>query len=67
MNRVNPKYILRNYMAQVAIENAQQGDFNEIDRLSHLLRRPYDEQPEMNDYANISPAWANKIVISCSS
>jgi uncharacterized protein YdiU (UPF0061 family) len=67
MNRINPKYILRTYMAQIAIEKAQKGDFNEIDRLLHLLRRPYDDQPEMNDYAKISPTWANKIVISCSS
>ena len=67
MNRINPKYILRTYMAQVAIEKAQKGDYSEIDRLLHLLRRPYDDQPEMNDYAQISPQWANKIVISCSS
>jgi uncharacterized protein YdiU (UPF0061 family) len=67
MNRINPKYILRNYMAQIAIEKAQQGDFNEIDRLLHLLRRPYDEQIEMNDYAKISPEWAKKLIISCSS
>ncbi|CAF1010961.1 unnamed protein product [Rotaria sp. Silwood1] len=67
MNRINPKYILRNYMAQVAIEKAQQGDFNEIEQLLHLLRHPYDEQPDMNDYAKVSPAWAKKIIISCSS
>ncbi|CAF1228612.1 unnamed protein product [Adineta steineri] len=67
MNRINPKYILRSYMAQIAIEKAQQGDFNEIDRLLHLLRRPYDEQPDMNDYAKTSPEWAKKLIISCSS
>ena len=67
MNRINPKYILRNYMAQVAIERAQQGDFSEIDRLGHLLRRPFDEQSDMNDYAKSSPSWAKKLVISCSS
>jgi uncharacterized protein YdiU (UPF0061 family) len=54
-------------MAQIAIEKAQKGDYNEIDRLLHLLRHPYDDQLEMNDYAKISPQWANKIVISCSS
>jgi uncharacterized protein YdiU (UPF0061 family) len=67
MNQINPKYILRTYMAQVAIEKAQKGDYNEIDRLLHLLRHPYDDQPEMNDYAKESPKWANTIVISCSS
>lgn len=67
MNRINPKYILRTYMAQVAIEKAQKGDYNEIDRLIHLLRHPFDDQSEMNSYAQISPTWAKKIVISCSS
>lgn len=67
MNSINPKYILRSYMAQVAIERAQQDDFSEIDRLLHVLRRPFDEQPDMNDYAKVSPAWAKKLIISCSS
>ena len=67
MRRVNPKYILRSYMAQTAIEQAQQGDFHEIERLLHLLRHPYDEQVDMNDYAKASPPWAKKLVISCSS
>ncbi|CAM4773083.1 unnamed protein product [Rotaria magnacalcarata] len=67
MNCINPKYILRNYMAHVAIGKAQKGDFNELDRLLHLLRHPYDEQPDMNDYAQVSPEWAKKIIISCSS
>lgn len=67
MNRINPKYILRNYMAQIAIEKAQKDDFYEIDRLLHLLRYPYDEQPEMNDYAKMSPEWSKKLIISCSS
>lgn len=67
MKKVNPKYILRSYMAQAAIEQAQQGEFHEIDRLLHLLRHPFDEQLEMNDYAKASPSWATKLVISCSS
>ena len=67
MNRINPKYILRTYMAQVAIEKAQKGDFNEIDRLLHLLRHPFDDQLEMNNYAQTPPAWAREIVLSCSS
>ncbi|CAF0944159.1 unnamed protein product [Adineta ricciae] len=67
MNRINPKYILRNYMAQVAIEKAQKDDFSEIDRLLNLFRRPFDEQEEMNDYAKRSPSWAKKLIISCSS
>jgi hypothetical protein len=68
MDKVNPKYILRNYLAQVAISQAeQQRDFSEVDRLLHLLSRPYDEQPEMESYAAPAPEWARKIEVSCSS
>ena len=43
MNRINPKYVLRNYLAQTAIEKAQQKDFLEIDRLLTLLQNPYSD------------------------
>ena len=45
MNAVNPKYVLRNYLAQVAIEKAQQGDFSEVTRLLAVLEQPFDDQP----------------------
>ena len=67
MNAVNPKYVLRNWMAQGAIEQAQQGDATEIDRLMRLLARPYDEQPDMERYFAEPPAWAQHIEVSCSS
>jgi len=68
MNAVNPKYILRNYLAQNAIERAEkQRDFSEIDRLLVLLGKPFDEQPEMESYAAAPPDWARKIEVSCSS
>jgi uncharacterized protein YdiU (UPF0061 family) len=68
MDAVNPKYILRNYLAQVAIEKAEQlRDFSEIDRLLALLSRPFDEQPEMERYAALPPESARHIVVSCSS
>ncbi len=67
MQRTNPKYILRNYLAQQAIERAEQGDFSEVERLLHLLQRPCDEQPEFQDYAAEPPDWARGIVLSCSS
>ena len=68
MDQVNPKYILRNHLAQIAIENAeQQRDFSEIDRLLTLLSKPYDEQPEMLRYAIAAPESARSIVVSCSS
>jgi serine/tyrosine/threonine adenylyltransferase len=68
MDAVNPKYILRNYLAQNAIEKAEkQRDFSEIDRLLSLLAKPFDEQPEMETYAAAPPDWARQIEVSCSS
>ncbi|MBZ0105403.1 MAG: YdiU family protein [Sulfuricella denitrificans] len=68
MDAVNPKYILRNYLAQIAIRKAEQSrDFSEVDRLLELLRRPFDEQPEMESYAALPPDWAQHIEVSCSS
>ena len=68
MNKINPKYVLRNYLAQVAIEKAQQDrDFSEIDILLKLLRKPFDEQPDMAKYAAPAPDWAQHIEVSCSS
>ncbi|MEH0699662.1 protein adenylyltransferase SelO [Vibrio owensii] len=67
MRRTNPKYILRNYLAQLAIDKAEEGDFSEVNRLAELLKRPYDEQPEFDDYAKLPPEWGKKMEISCSS
>jgi uncharacterized protein YdiU (UPF0061 family) len=67
MNRVNPKYVLRNYLAQAAIEKAQQKDFAEIDRLLALLQRPYTDQPGMEGYAVPPPNWGKHLSVSCSS
>jgi uncharacterized protein YdiU (UPF0061 family) len=58
----------RNYLAQVAIDKAQNDrDYGEIDRLLHLLQHPFDEQPAMQAYAQAPPDWAGGIQISCSS
>ncbi|MES1982568.1 MAG: YdiU family protein [Pseudomonadota bacterium] len=68
MNRVNPKYILRNYLAQMAISNAEQlRDYTEVDRLLTLLGRPFDDQPEMESYTAPAPEWAHNLEVSCSS
>ncbi|EOB6679800.1 protein adenylyltransferase SelO [Vibrio vulnificus] len=67
MRAVNPKYILRNYLAQQAIDKAEQGDFSEVHTLAKLLKNPYDDQPEMEAYARLPPEWGKKMVISCSS
>lgn len=67
MNRANPKYILRNHLAQRAIDRATEGDFTEVHALHELLRRPYDEQPDQSHYAALPPDWAQHIEVSCSS
>ena len=67
MNRVNPTYVLRNYLAQTAIEKAQQKDFSEIDRLHSLLADPYSDQPGMEAYAAPPPNWGKHLSVSCSS
>jgi hypothetical protein len=67
MNRVNPKYVLRNYLAQTAIEKAQHKDFSEIDRLLMLLQNPYSDRPDMDAYAAPPPNWGKHLAVSCSS
>ncbi|KAL9250278.1 adenylyltransferase SelO-like protein [Drosera capensis] len=70
MNSVNPKYILRNYLCQSAIDAAEQGDFEEVRRLLKVMERPYDVQPGMEKYARLPPAWAYRpgvCMLSCSS
>jgi cystathionine beta-lyase/cystathionine gamma-synthase len=67
MQAVNPLYVLRNYLAQQAIEATQKGDFSELERLLQVLRAPFSAQPGMESYAAHPPHWANKIEVSCSS
>jgi len=67
MNLVNPKYVLRNYLAQTAIEKAVQKDYSEIDRLLTLLKDPYSDQPGMEAYAAPPPNWGKHLAVSCSS
>jgi uncharacterized protein YdiU (UPF0061 family) len=67
MHRANPKYVLRNYLAQQAIEKAQIKDFSEVQKLLAVLEHPYDEQPENAHYAALPPDWASELEVSCSS
>jgi uncharacterized protein YdiU (UPF0061 family) len=67
-NLHNPKYILRNYLAQEAIIDIEEkGDNSKLLKLQQLLTRPYDEQPEMDDFAKRPPDWGQGLIMSCSS
>ncbi|MDD2884768.1 MAG: YdiU family protein [Dechloromonas sp.] len=67
MRAVNPKYILRNWLAEQAIRQARAGDFSEVQRLADCLRQPYAEQPAYDAYAALPPDWAQGLAVSCSS
>jgi uncharacterized protein YdiU (UPF0061 family) len=67
MDKVNPKYVLRNHLAQAAIEKAQQDDFSEVDTLLTILSKPFDEQLTFNDYSKPPPLDMQRVAVSCSS
>ena len=67
MLQVNPAYVLRNYMAQEAIEAAENGDFSEVELLLTILKNPFITRPEAEKYAGLPPDWASEITVSCSS
>ncbi|WP_408888153.1 protein adenylyltransferase SelO [Myxococcus faecalis] len=67
MERVNPRYVLRNWMAQAAIERARQGDYSEVVRLLSALADPFTQRPEYEEYTVAPPAWGRHLVVSCSS
>ncbi|MEZ5628059.1 MAG: YdiU family protein [Rhodocyclaceae bacterium] len=67
MQAVNPKYVLRNWVAETAIRAAQAGDFAPLHRIHACLQRPFDEQPEHVEFAAPPPDWAQSLSVSCSS
>lgn len=64
---INPKYILRNYLAEQAIQAANKGNYTKIATLFKLLQKPFDEHEDYVDYAAQTPVWAANISVSCSS
>ncbi|WP_067515538.1 protein adenylyltransferase SelO [Endozoicomonas ascidiicola] len=67
MKQVNPKFILRNYLAQQAIEKAEKGDYQEMESLMAVLTAPFEEHPNLEHYASEPPEWGKKLEVSCSS
>ncbi|XP_059182952.1 protein adenylyltransferase SelO-like [Centropristis striata] len=69
MKNVNPRYVLRNWMAESAISKAEKNDFSEVEMLHHILSFPFvsQETAEEVHYAARPPLWANRLKVSCSS
>ena len=71
MNNLNPKFVLRNYMAQLAIDAAEKEDYSLIEELYTMLKKPYDDQPEYEKWFAKRPEWARTKIgcsmLSCSS
>ncbi len=67
MQRTNPRFILRNYLAQEAIKQAEEGNFSLLRQLKAVLDKPFDEQPNYGHWAQLPPQWAREITVSCSS
>ena len=67
MLQVNPKFVLRNHLAEATIQKSKKGDHSEVDTLFKLLQSPFEEHLQFEHYANLPPDWAANIEISCSS
>ena len=67
MCAINPKFILRNYLAHKAIKASEDGDHSELHRLYDVLKDPYGEQSDQEQYAQETPDWGRNLQVSCSS
>ena len=69
MQKINPKYVLRNWIAQQAVERTEKNDFSDVRYVLKVLQNPYEDNPEANKkgFASEPPKWAKKLRVSCSS
>jgi serine/tyrosine/threonine adenylyltransferase len=67
MRQVNPKYVLRNHLCEIAIRQARLKDFSEVQALLSIVQSPFEEHATHEDKAGFPPDWAQHIEISCSS
>jgi uncharacterized protein YdiU (UPF0061 family) len=67
MLQTNPKYVLRNHLAEICIRQAKLKDYSEVESLLAVLQAPFDEHPAHEAKAGFPPDWASQIEISCSS
>lgn len=67
MLQTNPKFVLRNHLAEQAIQSAKMKDFSLVDKLLTVLELPFEEHPDFSEFAAFPPDWAHSIEISCSS
>ncbi len=67
MLKSNPKFVLRNHLAEQTIQMAKLKDFSGVNTLLGLLASPFEEHPGFEQHADFPPAWAGDLEISCSS
>ena len=65
MDQVNPSIVLRNYFAEEVIRKANEGDYSSLKEALEVLSNPYEENKQMK--CQVTPNWANKLCVSCSS
>jgi hypothetical protein len=69
MQKTNPRYILRNWIAQLAVERTEKNDFSVIKTIHRILQNPFtfQEEAEQMGLASRPPQWAKELKVSCSS